>query len=174
MPDNNNILAGKKLKFIRLSLLLSRKTVSEITGIPTTTLARMEEGIQPYPIDELEKLCAFYAYKRDDLYIESKPIPDWRRLRSKIISAHKLDKKVHNALLSKPRPVLALEFRVLQTDFLNTYQKVGEIRNFIIKVSKWDKKIKLCAPARAALHDSCSRIIMANLTKVRAGNSLYP
>lgn len=137
MPNNNRTLIGEKLKIIRRSLLLSRKTVSEITGIPTTTVARIESAAESYPDEKLDQLCAFYAYRKDDLNDESKPIPDWKRLKRKILSNYKPGSYEYISLTKKPEPKLAIEFRVLPTPFLNSYKKVRDVQNFLLKEYKW-------------------------------------
>lgn len=121
-------IAGKKLKAIRDALLLSRKSVKKAIGIPASTLERIENGELPYPISWLNSLCTFYVANKEDLYIDSKPTPDWKTLRRRMLASHRDNQKILKELNANPYPKKAIVHRILKTHYLDHYRNADELR----------------------------------------------
>jgi len=128
MSNQPEKIAGKKLKAIRDTLLLSRKSVKKAIGIPISTLERIENGELPYPISWLNALCDFYVVNKEDIYNNNKPTVDWKTLRRRILSKHKENQKIVKVLNSKPYPKKAIVHRILKTQYLDNYRNADELR----------------------------------------------
>lgn len=137
MNRSSYILIGNKLKWIRELLLLTTKEVSELSTIPATTLRRIEHGDKTSIEKWIDKLCYLYQINKAKIYDAQYSIPNWKILRRNVIAEHRRNILYLKYINKKPFPRKAIEFRVMQTSFINSYKNTSEIRAFLQKTYNW-------------------------------------
>lgn len=136
MNNSPEITAGKKLKITRLRLLLTRKDVSFCTGLPTTTIERMENGDFPYPADKFQQLVAFYDYSMEEIY-SNKEVPDWIELRRRFLSKHRNNNDITAKLDEDPDPKEVILYRVLASNILDDFKSARDLAKIIKSKYNW-------------------------------------
>lgn len=145
---------GKKIKALRDSLGLSQLQVSFATGISPKTLYSIESGRGNYGVDHLLALSEFYVLELRELADISLQNPAEPELR-KNISVYHQDKgsNAHLVLRERPTIVYALSRKLLQTDFLDEFREVKDIRKYCIKKHEWSYISSSITNALETLHE---------------------
>lgn len=128
---------GFRLYTIRKLLLFTVEEVHEIAQIPITTLRRIEKGQLPSSQNYIDKLCYLYNLKKEDLFDTKRQIPNWKLLRRNILTEHRNDGRVIKAVNKKPKQRNALQYRVMQSLFLNNYRTPQQIIDHIKTRYRW-------------------------------------
>ncbi len=133
MKESIETQIGSRYYLIRNLLLLTRKEVLDITGISISTLTRIEKGQLSSNTKVTDKLSNLYQVTKEDIYNVSKPIPSWKDLRRKTLSAHKNNEKLLKYLNKKPESKQMIEYRVMRSPFLNNFRTAKEVAEHIRK-----------------------------------------
>lgn len=137
MNESSYILIGNKLKWARESLLLTAKEVSQLSSIPVTTLRRVENGDKKSIEKWINELCYLYQINRTKIFSSQYNIPNWKILRRNVLAVHRGNILYLKYINKRPFPRKAIEFRMMQTSFINSYKNTNEIRAFLQKTYNW-------------------------------------
>ncbi|MCH7414324.1 helix-turn-helix domain-containing protein [Belliella sp. R4-6] len=136
---DKDILAGSRIKLMRERLLMSSKAFSKATGIPVTTINRIENGIESYDVHKLTPICNFFGINREDLYKSDFEIPEWRALISKMKKLHKPGSNPYTYIFTKtPKLPMVIEQILLKEDVLDDYVQVKDVMKFLSEKCNWE------------------------------------
>lgn len=128
---------GFRLYLIRKLLLFTTEEINEIIKIPVTTLRRIEKGQFPSSKNYIDKLCYLYGIKKENLFDIKWQLPNWKLLRRNVLAAHRNDEKIIKAINKEPKQRNAIQFRVLQSVFLNNYKTPQQVLDHIKARYRW-------------------------------------
>lgn len=137
MQNNKELQIGRRLYLIRNLLLLTKIDIKNFVGISETTLGRIENGILPLNRLKIELLSKFYGISDHDLLNLDKPIPSWKSLKRKVLSLHRNNEKLLQALEKKPNPRFAIEYRILKSDFFNNFHNARQTMDHLKNTYNW-------------------------------------
>lgn len=134
---NNKILANN-FKNLRRNLNLSEKKFAELLGISRSTIVNIEAG-KNIKSDIIAKITdLFYMYSWEQLTKTAIEIDT--NLKEQLIG-HFNDKITFAAILNtRPNLTYAIEFRLLETGYLDEFRTTKQIRDQIFKEFKWRYK----------------------------------
>lgn len=133
MKYDFEIEVGKRLYILRNLLLLTRDHIFQITGISVSTLTRIESGEFNSKSKNIEVLSNIYQISKTHLYNISKPLPTWKTLKKRVLAAHRTNEKLIELLNERPESKILIEFRVLQSPYLNTFKTARQLAEHIRK-----------------------------------------
>jgi|GEM_PF-1191706 len=133
MKYDIEIEIGKRLFHLRNLLLLTREHIFQLTGISISTLTRIEAGDFPSKSKNIDILSNLYQIDKVYLYNIDKPLPPWKMLKRRVLATHRFNKKLLELLNTRPDAKIFIEFRVLQSTFLNTFRTAKQVAEHIKK-----------------------------------------
>lgn len=137
MRDDYYFLVGQRLKIIRELLLLKIEEVKILTGIPATTLRRIESGARTTINKNIDLLSNLYKVSKTKILDIKQPIPSWQTLSRTIHKESKDNDYLLECIKKRPAQRKAVQFRVMQSTFLNNFRKTEEIRLHIQQRYNW-------------------------------------
>jgi len=137
MDKNISFLVGQRLKLLRELLLFTVDEICKIIGIPPTTLRRIENGDTNSIEKWISKLSDLYQVNEETILDVKKPLPNWKTLRRNILSKHRNNNFIIESIDKTPYPKKAIQFRVLQSNFLNLFKSTQEVLDHLVKRYNW-------------------------------------
>lgn len=133
MKYDVEIEIGRRLYILRNLLMLTREHVFLLTKISTSTLTRIESGKFPSKSINIEILSNLYQIEKADLFNIHKPLPTWKTLKKRVLAAHRSNQTLLKFLNERPEVKNVIEFRLLQTTYLNTFKTAKQVMKQIKK-----------------------------------------
>src|SRR5690606_29883800 len=137
MVNEHTILIGQRLKFIRELLLLTIEEVYKLTNIKPSTLRRIESGYKSAIEKRIDVLCNLYQIKKKNIIKSSYQLPSWISLRRNVLRVHRNNDFLIKSINKTPYQKKALQFRVMQSNFLNSFKSTDEVISHIQKKYNW-------------------------------------
>ncbi|SEN42275.1 hypothetical protein SAMN05216436_1164 [bacterium A37T11] len=137
MSTSIELKVARRLYLIRQLLLLTVDDIFNILQIPPSTLRRLENGSASAIVKRIDKLCYLYQIDKEELYSLNKQLPDWKLLRRRVLSAHRNNDLVLQAINKIPSQKKAIQYRVLQSSFMNDFQSTQNIIDHIQSRYNW-------------------------------------
>jgi transcriptional regulator with XRE-family HTH domain len=112
---------------MRKCLDLSQLNFALLTGISKPSVINIESGKTDYSLGLLEKITQFADCSLTDLS-SNHFVPDVN-LREKLAKKYEKDTR-YEILQRKPSIVYAIQFKLLKSDFLDSYRETNEITHY--------------------------------------------
>lgn len=132
MAKSDKELIGRNIKLLRNAAGLSQHDLSTLINISKRTIANIESGKTRHSLDVLDEILSFFNFRLEELRSSDIVIPV--AFREHLIAYHTKKKTLSTLLTKSPTIVYAIEYKLLEGDFLNTAKEIGQIKLFFEKL----------------------------------------